>query len=510
MLLKYSLCQTANCSVCSASKRCLSCVTPLLLLRGACVESCESGYYTDVVHRNCVYACPSGLYLDPPTYQCLQCVAPCGTCAAVNVCLSCVNTSTSNAMFLDGSSCVKSCNSNTTYGNPLTGKCESCLNPCITCMTLGSNCTSCSAGYLLLGDQSGSCLTECPSGTYGRITASMASCEICSTTCATCSFNSSFCTSCPAGKYLYVNSCVNGCPNGYYANQQQWQCVACLQPCATCTSVGWNCSSCTMGVLVSTVTNSTTTNKCESICPIGKYSSASMLCVACPVGCLQCSNATYCLSCTNVTTGTSTTIYYLESNLCRTVCSTGFMDNTTNMCSSCIYPCHLCQQDYIGNVCLSCRAGFFLQEHSCVPVCSVGYYRSNDTCLSCLATCRTCTNGSGCASCQLLTATSVDLASSTLLFVFRNGQCLNKSGCVSTEYLNKNITTGTYYCSKCDASCLTCSQYSTNCLSCNSQFLLFGNQCVSKCGLGYFNSSNTCASCSVECRQCTGNTSSNC
>lgn len=156
VLFKFSLCQVLNCSVCSSAAKCVSCQAQLLLQKGSCVASCSSGYYIDVVHRSCVYVCPLGLYLDPPSYQCLQCPYPCASCTAMNVCLSCLSTTT-NPTFLDGGSCVSSCLSATTYENATTGRCEICTSPCLTCSRSGTNCTSCSAGYFVLNGSTGSC-----------------------------------------------------------------------------------------------------------------------------------------------------------------------------------------------------------------------------------------------------------------------------------------------------------------------------------------------------------------
>lgn len=186
------------------------------------------------------------------------------------------------------------------------------------------------------------------------------------------------------------------------------------------------------------------------------------------------------------------------------------MDRTTNRCSPCQHPCQTCQQDFVGNVCITCHAGLLLQNLTCVLACSNGLYRSaSDVCVACASGCLQCTNLLGCTSCQQ-PQPSADLADAALLFVLRNGQCLNKTGCASFEFVAKNITTGGYVCNRCDQSCLTCGTHATNCLSCSPQLILSGGRCVANCDIGYYNNSNSCSPCSAECKQCTGGTASAC
>lgn len=181
------------------------------------------------------------------------------------------------------------------------------------------------------------------------------------------------------------------------------------------------------------------------------------------------------------------------------------MENSSNQCAACKFPCLTCKVDYSGTQCLSCRSGLYLQAYTCVQSCPSWSYRTpNDTCLACSADCRTCQDSTLCTSCNSI-STTAELADPTFLFVWRKGSCLNKTGCASYEYLAHNITTDQYYCDVCNTSCLACSYYATNCTACSSQFILFNGRCLTACPSGYFNDSGTCLPCSPQCKTCTGN-----
>ncbi|EAR86996.2 transmembrane protein, putative (macronuclear) [Tetrahymena thermophila SB210] len=74
---------------------------------------------------------------------------------------------------------------------------------------------------------------------------------------------------------------------------------------------------------------------------------------------------------------------------------------------------------------------------------------------------------------------------------FTNQACINQ--CQSGFYVYSNSQTNLQSCNACDSSCLTCNGGSTNnCLSCTS-----GN---------YLTSTSSCASCPIQCNQCTSST----
>jgi hypothetical protein len=54
------------------------------------------------------------------------------------------------------------------------------------------------------------------------------SCLNCSKECILCNdFKSTNCSQCNAGYYLYLNSCLTICPDGYYGKNSTWECDIC-------------------------------------------------------------------------------------------------------------------------------------------------------------------------------------------------------------------------------------------------------------------------------------------
>ena len=50
-------------------------------------------------------------------------------------------------------------------------------------------------------------------------------CKNCDETCRLCSGpQANECTACYSGTYLYSNTCVSGCPDGYDPNEVTWNC----------------------------------------------------------------------------------------------------------------------------------------------------------------------------------------------------------------------------------------------------------------------------------------------
>lgn len=86
--VKADVCKVERCAACSTAIDCVQCNTPYYLQLISCVEACDPGFYK--YNRACVLACPSNTYPIQSSYECSPCVAPCQTCSAANLCLSCV------------------------------------------------------------------------------------------------------------------------------------------------------------------------------------------------------------------------------------------------------------------------------------------------------------------------------------------------------------------------------------------------------------------------------------
>lgn len=82
-----------------------------------------------------------------------------------------------------------------------------CDTTCLTCHTIKTNCTSCSAPRYLISNE---CLTTCPDGFYGE----NAACSACDASCKTCSGKATTCLSCADSMILYENECLSSCPSG--------------------------------------------------------------------------------------------------------------------------------------------------------------------------------------------------------------------------------------------------------------------------------------------------------
>lgn len=112
--------------------------------------------------------------------------------------------------------------------------------------------------------------------------------------CKTCAYKASFCQQCITGYYLYNNTCLSTCPDGYYGNINR--CDRCINPCRTCRNMTY-CLTC-----ISNFLNSTT-GLCvgQSQCADGFYADMNSLqCQPCVSPCLRCTvRADLCSKCTS-------------------------------------------------------------------------------------------------------------------------------------------------------------------------------------------------------------------
>ncbi|XP_060924003.1 proprotein convertase subtilisin/kexin type 6-like isoform X3 [Limanda limanda] len=203
------------------------------------------------------------------------------------------------------------------------------------------NCVHFSSGSLKSGR---TCVSHCPLGHYEDIGAHR--CRQCYKGCERCVGKSvGHCLSCQRGLYLNPlnSSCIDSCPTGYFADENQRHCLKCNITCMKCLSYADRCSACSEG-----------------------YSLAGMICIP------ECTNGTF---------------FYLEEMTCS--------------------PCHSSCQTCTGRgkkECIQCTNGYLQQEWRCVETCSPGYYsaeaagvphkicqRCEENCLSCSGPGKTCT-----------------------------------------------------------------------------------------------------------------------
>lgn len=204
---------TSPCKQCTSTKtQCLSCLpTPYTV---------NNTFFPDT--STCVNVCPLSYY------------ATSGMCANCNqsACLGCTSgpnycTSCQTGKYLFSNGCLSSCPSQYYQNN---GTCLSCVAPCFTC-TAAAVCLTCNVGYFL--DIDSRCVTTCSNISYIGLNGT---CKLCTNDCRTCSITLSNCTSCEASQYLlFNNTCVRACSSGYYNNVNS-TCEACVNPCLTCSS----------------------------------------------------------------------------------------------------------------------------------------------------------------------------------------------------------------------------------------------------------------------------------
>ena len=108
---------------------------------GSCSNcvSCAPGFYK--CGALCVKTCPPNQFADINAGLCVTCNAKCRTCSSLLFCTTCANP----------------------QAVPVNGVCNDCSYPCNTCSSGPAVCTSCVAGFNLIGT---TCIAACPSGAY--------------------------------------------------------------------------------------------------------------------------------------------------------------------------------------------------------------------------------------------------------------------------------------------------------------------------------------------------------
>ncbi|KAG7221789.1 hypothetical protein INR49_028863 [Caranx melampygus] len=173
------------------------------------------------------------------------------------------------------------------------------------------NCVHFSSGSLRSGRK---CVSHCPLGYYED--AASRRCRRCFRGCERCAGRlPGDCLSCRRGLYLntHNSSCMETCPTGYYADENQRRCLKCRDTCMRCLRHADRCSACSEG-----------------------YSLAGMTCVP------ECTNGTF---------------FHLEEMTC----------------SSCHSSCRTCTGPG-KEECIQCAGGYMQQGWRCVHTCSPGYY----------------------------------------------------------------------------------------------------------------------------------------
>lgn len=238
--------------------------------------------------------------------------------ALITQCYSC---DVSQGYMLSNTTCATSCL--TGYGlTPDPGVCVLCNSDCLVCYGVGDNCTVCKTtnvrGYLYDNTTLGytTCVDPCPDGYWANSTSQ--ACELCHSNCTLCATSPTHCLECVVGFGWYNYNCWMPCPTGYYYSNGGLNCTKCINVCYACTDATV-CSICTLsGTFKAYLLNAT----CYQTCPAGYYGDDNLglgpnLCLPCTIQCATCtSNPTPCQSCNAG--------YYLYSSACDSSCPDGY------------------------------------------------------------------------------------------------------------------------------------------------------------------------------------------
>ncbi|ESU42289.1 Variant-specific surface protein [Giardia duodenalis] len=264
--------------------------------------------------------------------------------------------------------------------NPLTNpgtKCILCSDATGDGTTKGvANCNTCQAP----NNAGPATCSACQDGYYKD---SNGACTQCNTnSCLTCETSATQCTSCPEGKYLNGNTCVDGtsnsCGANSYADKRTWTCKACSEI-AGCTECAYNdnlggpvCSTCSSpNNLVKTAIDGTTTCVAEAQCAALNTDGTHFLNQA-KNKCLLCSDITTdasdngntgvanCKTCQKAADGTNPTC---------SECLDGYF-SASGACTKCAANCATCTSADMST-CTVCLPGYFLKtdgsNKECVP-----------------------------------------------------------------------------------------------------------------------------------------------
>ncbi|ESU40485.1 Variant-specific surface protein, partial [Giardia duodenalis] len=368
-------------------------------------------------------------------------------------------------------------------------------NECILCSDTTNrdgykgvaNCNTCTAP----GSAGPATCDTCQEGYYLDNTDK--TCKPCNG-CATCT-DANICTSCPEGKYLKMNQCVDGtsdsCGANSYADKRTWTCKACSEI-TGCTACACNdatgkpkCTNCNGGKKVKTALDGTTT------------------CVDVATGCkdenhFQAESDAACYLCgentqdqTEANKGTANCKTCTKTGSAKpecTACLDGYFFNTNDKtCTTrCADNCATCSEATNPNKCSTCMAGFFLKgtagEGQCVPC--------GDTTQGGIDGCAECDSQSSTLKCTKCKPNRKPVGTEGTQVTCEEKTCEDDSACGGTAGACDAIVIGasgemTYYCSQCADN----SQYPIDGL-CVDNSKKGNNQCsngvCTSCTTGYF------------------------
>ncbi|TNJ26695.1 pVSP [Giardia muris] len=367
-------CGTDKCLKFGSTQVCTECDAGNVPINGNCASKDDSS----VTAAGCTKA--DGSALDDTSQTCGKCgnafVLFQGGCYAKDPATSLICATTSTDAGKCGT-CKDGLIPNTA-ASATTDACDLCDSTCKTCSEKESEtkCETCYEGYYF--DSNTKTCTACP------------------TNCATCT-NANTCQTCKAGYLLGTGKC-DACASGYLPDANNANCFSCSVENCVQASAANTCSKCGPAFFLS-------------------GSGTSATCGTCPTGCDQCDTDTNHQNCDTdkcsegffYTANSDTTKNYGTCTKCTvencktcsstacTACKEGFglVGDTAKTCTACsIKNCGICNDDVTK--CTGCKAGFGpVKNGSAITACN----QCSTGCESCLnlglgLVCDVCSNSS--------------------------------------------------------------------------------------------------------------------
>ncbi|EWS75403.1 transmembrane protein, putative (macronuclear) [Tetrahymena thermophila SB210] len=423
-----------------------------------CTDGCKN-----CIGKFCIAGqCKQGYYYNNNilNVQCLNCDQSCLECngAGNSKCTSCRD----NFQFLNGQ-CISCKINNGEFYDSSDKKCHPCSLNCLTCSDQNT-CTQCVNNFVLIDKI---CSQTCPQKNQFYDKNNI--CLNCDSSCQTCIYAATICTSCPINFYLNTKSqkCQIKCDQpGFFI--QQNNCMPCDSSCLTCKETPTNCTSCQPYQFLNVLQYT-----CSPKCPENGFYISGQRCMPCHPSCATCSGPlqTQCNSCQ------SNLFKYGDDKICKT-CPNSSIDHSITVqkmqnCYQVSQKCLLNFQTYkyeLIVICSQCQNPYVLSNNNCVKTCSevAQDYSFN--------------NQLGYCQC---------IPSSPFQHNLQNDNILCSSFQLSGYYCDQNKI-----CNPCQQSkCQICVNLQV-CTTCEQGYYLWQNNCINACesdlGLEVSQSNNQC------------------
>ncbi|KCV70411.1 hypothetical protein H696_02752 [Fonticula alba] len=489
-----------SCSSCDDATSCFACrpglgfLSPDPTIGSLCTANCPFGRYGWKSEN------PSPTPPGPrQTFFCYECGPRCTTCTGPDYppkCHSC----TANVGLTDVNMCTSS-NNLPSWHDPASKRYIHCHPSCESCTGPGpDSCLTCVSGWRLEpgGNGAGTCVSDCPVGSYLPSGSSSSQCAACHSNCRTCfGPGATQCLSCNSQRPIRNRQCVEACGTGFY--RVGGECHACHPSCGQCTGpadsqcIG-DCSPMAFRLSAGEEDHSQAEFTCVTMCPKGTGRTADRKCLPCEDSCAACwpddapgaGNRMVCRKCEDG--------WFLDKSIgaCVLACPNG----TTAIgaeCMRCKPGCAACYGEGDGQ-CVACQEDLPVHwQGDCWASCPEGFYESGGTCVACHESCKTCAGAGAdqCTACGHFT--SLTLA----------GTCV--STCPTGQFPALDMSWEGARCRPCGAQCDRCTNEDT-CTECASGWFIHSGVCLEECPPSTVSCAGqlACHDCEPGCAECVG------